>query len=80
MKLPEIRSCPGCGGDPLSFDEGVDAPGMRCARCGFSASVLDVMRADYLANFRKLPDIRLAAKRISERSLLKYALASTKPW
>jgi len=77
MKSPEIQKCPGCGGAPLRFREDIDTPGMRCDGCGFSASGRDIMRADYLANFRPLPDIRLAAKRISNRSMLEYALSGT---
>jgi len=74
MGLPEIQTCPGCGGVPLPFREGLDLPGMRCDNCGFSASGRDVIRADYLANFRRLPSIRVAAKRIADRSILKYAV------
>ena len=74
MSLPEIQMWPGCGGEPLPFREGLDLPGMRCDDCGFSASGRDVTVADYLANFRPLPGIRVVAKRISDRSMLKYAL------
>ena len=75
MSLPKIRSCPGCGGDPLPFREGLDTPGMSCNKCGFSASGRDVMRADYLVNLRPFHDIRVAAQRISMRLVLNYGLA-----
>jgi hypothetical protein len=65
--------CPGCGGESLPFREGFDLPGMRCDNCGFSASGRDVTVADYLANFRPLPGIRVVAF-FSDRSMLKYAL------
>jgi len=78
MKLPVVRKCPGCGRDPLPFREGPDTPGVHCDRCGFNASDRDVVRADYLANFRPLPAIRVAAERIAARSLLKYTPARTR--
>lgn len=74
MSLLEIQMCPGCGGAPLPFREGLDLPGMRYDNCDFSASGRDVIRADYLANFRRVPSIRVAAKRIADRSILKYAI------
>jgi hypothetical protein len=66
--------CPGCGGEPLPLREGLDLSEMRCDDCGFSASGRDVTVADHLANFRSLPGTRVVAKRISDRSMLKYAL------
>lgn len=75
MNIPEVQNCPGCGGGPQPFREGLDSSGMSCDKCGFSASPVDVMHADYLANFCPLPDIRVAARRISTRSLLKYSMA-----
>lgn len=74
MKLPEIQKCPGCGGDPLVFHEGLDLPGMRCNNCGFSASGRDVLRADFLVNTRAVPSIREAAEKIARRSALNYEI------
>ncbi len=74
MSLPEIQMCPGCGGEPLPLREGLDLTEMRCDDCAFSASGRDVTVADHLANFRSLPGTRVVAKRISDRSMLKYAL------
>ena len=45
---------------------------VECNSCGFFASTRDIARADYLANFRPLPDISVAAQRIADRELLNY--------
>ncbi|NQW21412.1 MAG: hypothetical protein HQ477_11955 [Chloroflexi bacterium] len=73
MSSSEFRSCPGCGrkSEPTTNKTSRNFV-VECSKCGFSATTLDVVRADYLANFVPLPDIRIAATRIANRSMLKY--------
>lgn len=44
----------------------------ECARCGFSASTTDIVRADYLVNFYDLPAVSRIAQRIATGSPLQY--------
>lgn len=73
MSVPEFISCPGCGRESESTDALSDNVVANCSKCGFSATTRDVARAEYLANFYPLPDIRIAARRISNREMLKYS-------
>ena len=73
MKMPEIRNCPVCGQELNLVSR--DSGGVSCDSCGFIAHRAEVMDANYLANFRPLPDIRVAARRIATRARLNYSLA-----
>ncbi|MDG0867422.1 hypothetical protein [Candidatus Lucifugimonas marina] len=69
----EFKSCPGCQRESEPTDNLSGNMIASCSKCGFSATTLDVARAEYLANFYPLPDVRVAVKRISNRKMLKYS-------
>ena len=71
MNLPEIHVCPACGQE---LGDGIRESVRTWSHCGFYGSILDLSRADYLANFRPLPDIQVAAHRIAIREPLEYFL------
>ncbi len=73
MNSPEIRTCPVCGQEVNVAVR--DSGGVSCDSCGFNAVIGEVTDANYLANFRPLPDIRVAARRIATRAPLNYSLA-----
>ena len=75
MGIREINVCPQCGEDRQPAPDGRKNFVFECDTCGFYASTREVAHADYLANFYPLPDIRVAAQRISSRSMLKYSSA-----
>ena len=70
MSSPEVRNCPVCNQelDLASRNSG----GVSCDSCGFNATRYEVDSANYLANFRPLLDIRVAARKISNREQLSY--------
>ena len=73
MKLPEIELCLGCGQDiPLNAERRENFVA-ECASCGFYASTKDMVQADFLANFRPLPSVSEAARRIAAREPLNYS-------
>ncbi|MBT4125611.1 MAG: hypothetical protein HOJ22_00320 [Chloroflexi bacterium] len=69
----EFKSCPGCRQESESTENLASNVLANCSKCGFSATTRDVAHADYLANFYPLPDVRVAARRISNRKMLKYS-------
>ena len=70
MNSPVIRNCPVCGQEMNLVSR--NSGGVNCDSCGFNAVSREVTDADYLANFRPLPDIQVVARNISERSSLSY--------
>ena len=74
MRSSEFRSCPGCSRESeATSDSSSKYVVAECSKCGFSATTRDVAEAEYLANFIPLPDIRTAAARIANRSMLNYS-------
>ena len=71
MKSPEISVCPNCNRKLKQIPDNKPNLVADCD-CGFFASTQDMERADYLANFYRLPDVRLAARRIAGREPLMY--------
>lgn len=72
----EISVCPSCNRELQPVPEGRANFVAECNSCGFFASTRDVARANYLANFRQLPSIAMAAQRIADRELLNYSSAA----
>ena len=75
MKVPVIDRCPGCGVEPAPVRDGKDTLGLWCDKCGFNASIADIMWADYQAHALLSINIRTAAKRIKERMPLLHSYA-----
>ena len=73
MRKPELETCLYCDEKLQPVAHGRANYVAECNSCGFFATTRDVARADFLANFYPLPDIRVAAKRIADRAPLKYA-------
>jgi len=74
MRSSEFRSYPGCGRESEAIsDRSSRYVVAECSKCEFSATTLDVAQADYIANFIPLHDIRTAAARIANRSMLNYS-------
>lgn len=72
----EINVCPSCDRKLQPVPKGRANFLAECNSCGFFASIRDVARAKYLANFRQLPSIAMAAQRIANRELLNYSSAA----
>ena len=78
MKIPKIFNYPGCSGPITPSPSDSSDLSVSCKTCDFTASTDDVMHADYLANFYRLPDVSVVAQRIADRSMLGYAKAKAK--
>ena len=72
MKSQEIKVCPSCRQELQPMNSGREHFVVECNSCGFFASTRDVAHADYLANFRQLPSVAEAARRIAARAPLNY--------
>ena len=73
MKLREIEMCPSCGQDiPLTAEKRENFVA-ECASCDFYVSTKDMVHFGFLANFRPLPSVPEAARRIAAREPLNYS-------
>ena len=75
MKSSELKACPSCNQELQPIPSGRENIAAECNSCGFFASTRDVARAEYLATFRPLPSIAVAAQRIAGRAPLNYSSA-----
>ena len=70
MNSSKIKLCPSCDRELQSISDDRQNIVVDCDRCEFFASIRDIDRAEYLANFRPMPDVRVAAQRIAARAPL----------